>query len=1358
MSDRNTSERSEVGISTADSFTPGVASSTPSSRAASFIKRPSLSTSADALNIDRFHANSALVSSLLIELRTTEEKFLDDLRMMAIDYLGQLRERQILSREDAWLLFGNVESLQMTHEALLGRLPPAQPAGALPSTALTLSERVRATAKAFISLAPFLAMHATFADNYEKAALDALRRLQRNPSFSRFCKQAEEGDGALPLQALLIKPIQRLCKYPLFFERLRHSYSSLVEEPASAAADEDDMPAARADDQEVLASLRESETLIRRLADRVNSTLANAKAQERLVELLERLSCLSLLAPHRQLQLEARARFVELPPPSRLDRSRGSSGSSIGLESGGGGGGGSSGSLLSVASEATLRRSASGLADGKLLLLSDALLLVRRPRIARWSSNSRLSAANFQPPPMACSRTASASFNEDDSNAAVEAGKPGLYEVSPLGPRSKLDVRALLSLLSLQAAPLSDAGPLSDVTEAAHDACTRLGFDPSRCLLVRGRPSATEARATLERQSSAAVSDAERPDPEAPLSPAAAPPETPGRPQMASGRAERWFLVELGNEGAPPVAQVVTRVRNQCATCEAISNELADRKAGRNRESMQESELESDPWQKALEQKLGQVTGSSGGRQTSRGAAAAAAAPAAAAVAAAGRGRKRLMTRAVSAASLLKKSASALLFIKGSKTKRSASAYGSLETGGEEAKKAAEDTPMALDDSSRANGNANDEHALNPDYRSPTTGMSPSEKNKASPPRWAQDDGGKAPIAGGAATTSTAPPPPPPPPSMLSKAGTSLILQAPVLMTSYSKESVPLIVRSSSTPAAAKDEDEMEADRSVRDLRSEVEEKSEIFEEERRRMDLMARNKVGASLGEPPSAASVSAIANDRAAARAEAASAMEAVAKASGSLADFRARSPSKMGEVGLTPDRGLIKSASDQLATRPDRPEGAAPIASISRAPRVSIATGLVAATGGSAAVANFAEEAVRRRSSLTPVAGGPLSASGAKPLSSSALDQAISGTALNKALSNLNPTTLPSLGSMSGSSGELELPKSPSGRRLTGGARTMSMARKSPRPSVEKAGGSGRVRSPSKLSIAERGGEEEDVSESASGSNTMTPEMSPAALPTPVATNPPPVQQASPDSPPYTSYKGPFESPDRSSPSTLNSRASSVGDSPKKEGHPSPAGEISLFEHVPTSSPLKPEPPKPSVPRGEAKLFSPAPSLTFAPVAAAASAAAPSPPQPPRRGFSTPPPDVAQSPSATVRSVVSFPRSPAGPVRGASGIVDSSPMAFGAREAKAAFEAGIVPARAPRSWSFPRQSTVTEPEEEAPKAEKKSPAPPMMKMPTRKLRLSIERAPSDGRVLEGAELIAVARARLRRSVESEKSPLLW
>ena len=41
-------------------------------------------------------------------------------------------------------------------------------------------------------------------------------------------------------------------------------------------------------------------------------------ALERLVELLERLSCLSLLAPHRQLQLEARARFVELPPPSRL--------------------------------------------------------------------------------------------------------------------------------------------------------------------------------------------------------------------------------------------------------------------------------------------------------------------------------------------------------------------------------------------------------------------------------------------------------------------------------------------------------------------------------------------------------------------------------------------------------------------------------------------------------------------------------------------------------------------------------------------------------------------------------------------------------------------------------------------------------------------------------------------------------------------------------------------------------------------------------------------------------------------------------------------------------------------------------
>ena len=113
----------------------------------------------------------------------------------------------ILSREEASLLFGNIESLLQAHEELLTRLPPV-PAGAELITPAALVERVRATAAAFISLAPFLAMHATFADNYEKATLETLRRVQRLPGFARFCRHAEEGQGTpLPLQALLIKPV-----------------------------------------------------------------------------------------------------------------------------------------------------------------------------------------------------------------------------------------------------------------------------------------------------------------------------------------------------------------------------------------------------------------------------------------------------------------------------------------------------------------------------------------------------------------------------------------------------------------------------------------------------------------------------------------------------------------------------------------------------------------------------------------------------------------------------------------------------------------------------------------------------------------------------------------------------------------------------------------------------------------------------------------------------------------------------------------------------------------------------------------------------------------------------------------------
>ena len=63
-------------------------------------------------------AGAALVASLLAELRSTEEHFVEDLRIIANVYLRPLRDGKVVAREEIVLLFGNVESLLQAHEAL----------------------------------------------------------------------------------------------------------------------------------------------------------------------------------------------------------------------------------------------------------------------------------------------------------------------------------------------------------------------------------------------------------------------------------------------------------------------------------------------------------------------------------------------------------------------------------------------------------------------------------------------------------------------------------------------------------------------------------------------------------------------------------------------------------------------------------------------------------------------------------------------------------------------------------------------------------------------------------------------------------------------------------------------------------------------------------------------------------------------------------------------------------------------------------------------------------------------------------------------------------------------------------------
>ena len=345
------------------------------------------------------------------ELCYSEAAYVADLRSL-------LREREALLRfvpaADVRAIFSNAAELLGVNDALLRALPfhnelrgscssRTSPSGRRSCTSSgsleNISDEAAAighVARAFVSVAPFFKLYSTYCQDYE-AALQRLETLSRQPAFARY--REEGGQDAAALESMLIKPIQRLCKYPLFFRTLTEA----------APTDE----------------LTKASALIDALAQTVNSTVKAAKARSRMATLLQRLgsdgeeSFLSLLAPHRELLLEARVRFCE-----------------VALRADGG-----------VSKKRRSSQPVGASASGKLLLFSDCLLLAHKPAAgpAAWAM------AHFDAAPR------SGELNSGELST-VSASTP----VS--GPRNRLVARALVPLRTLRIAALP---PTADGTAPA---------------------------------------------------------------------------------------------------------------------------------------------------------------------------------------------------------------------------------------------------------------------------------------------------------------------------------------------------------------------------------------------------------------------------------------------------------------------------------------------------------------------------------------------------------------------------------------------------------------------------------------------------------------------------------------------------------------------------------------------------------------------------------------------------------------------------------------------------------------------------------------------------------------------------
>ena len=148
----------------------------------------------------------------LRELLQTEQTYVADLQKLVDLFLKPMRglgPRTFPSKYEA-AIFANVEELLAIHRELL--LPLNEPAGRTPSGASAAFERV----------SPRFIAYAQYASSYMDAAprLQKLRERSGDHSILEAVLQDGERKAGQQLTSLLIKPVQRLCKYPLLFREL----------------------------------------------------------------------------------------------------------------------------------------------------------------------------------------------------------------------------------------------------------------------------------------------------------------------------------------------------------------------------------------------------------------------------------------------------------------------------------------------------------------------------------------------------------------------------------------------------------------------------------------------------------------------------------------------------------------------------------------------------------------------------------------------------------------------------------------------------------------------------------------------------------------------------------------------------------------------------------------------------------------------------------------------------------------------------------------------------------------------------------------------------------------------------------
>ncbi|KAJ3025461.1 UNVERIFIED_CONTAM: Myosin 10A, isoform D [Siphonaria sp. JEL0065] len=154
---------------------------------------------------------------VIYEIISTEKDYVADLQVILGVYMHKLKTGKVLRGKDISVIFSNLEVILPVNMELLKRLEERQ--------ALHINGVVEQIGDIFIKVTDYLKMYTMYCSNHP-FALMKLQTVRQTRSVAKFLDAIAHSSECrnLDLSNFLLKPIQRICKYPLLIrEAIRHT-------------------------------------------------------------------------------------------------------------------------------------------------------------------------------------------------------------------------------------------------------------------------------------------------------------------------------------------------------------------------------------------------------------------------------------------------------------------------------------------------------------------------------------------------------------------------------------------------------------------------------------------------------------------------------------------------------------------------------------------------------------------------------------------------------------------------------------------------------------------------------------------------------------------------------------------------------------------------------------------------------------------------------------------------------------------------------------------------------------------------------------------------------------------------------